>query len=316
MHGSLDGAKLEVSRRNFKARYSSKYFGQGVGVSVFNEVVNSFSIASKIIGTNEYEGHFAFEMVHHQNTSNINPSNISSDKHGTNALNHALFDLTGYDFSPRIPKPHREVLWGFGKAKDYKEYIIKPTKFVDSGFAKNEWDNIQRFLASMLTGEGSPTNMIRKLSAQNYYSNTKKVLAQYNHIVKTEYMLKYLLDPNLRRAVTQALNRGESYNRLYRAISILNKGELRGRSEIEMELWNQCTRLVSSVILYYNTYILNQLYQSTRDREEKKYLTNISPCAWAHINLLGHYQFMGENSDKMVNRWIKKWTWQKSNQFC
>jgi len=311
LHGSFDGVKLESSRRNFKTRYSSKYFGQGVGVSAYNEVVNSFSIAGKLIGANEYEGHFAFEMVHHQNKPNIKPSNLSSDKHGTNSLNHALFDLTSYTFSPRYPKPHREPLWGFGSSKAYKNYIIKPTKFVNNNFIQNEWDNIQRWVASLLTGIANPSNLIRKISSKNYYSPTKKALVHYNQLVKTEYLLNYILNPELRRSVLNALNRGEGYNRLYRAITILNKGNLRGQSEIEMELWNHCTRLISSVVLYYNTYTLNHLYQSTKDPKEKNFLSSISPCAWGHINLMGYYQFNGKNKAKQIDKTIKNWGWQK-----
>lgn len=60
----------------------------------------------------------------------------------------------------------------------------------------------------------------------------------------------------------------EEYNNLYRAITLLKKGELRGRSEIEMEIWHQCTRLISTVMLYYNSYILNSFYAAAKDDVE------------------------------------------------
>jgi len=106
-----------------------------------------------------------------------------------------------------------------------------------------------------------------------------------------QFLLLYLHDPEFIRAIMLALNRGEEYNNLYRAITVLRKGELRGQNEIEMEIWHQCTRLISSVMLYYNTYILNSLYIAAKSEEEKKFLIEKSPCAWSHINLLGYYQF-------------------------
>ena len=53
-------------------------------------------------------------MVHHQNTCDFNLECISTDKHGINAFNFGLFDLTDQIMLPRIPKPHNEILWGFG----------------------------------------------------------------------------------------------------------------------------------------------------------------------------------------------------------
>lgn len=114
LHSSLDGLKIETSLKNILARNSSKFFGDGTGVSAYSYIINGLSIASRLIGCHEYEGHHSFSMVHHQNTSEIKPTLLSTDKHGMNALNFALFDLTDIIFTPRIPKPHREVLWGFG----------------------------------------------------------------------------------------------------------------------------------------------------------------------------------------------------------
>ena len=83
-----------------------------------------------------------------------------------------------------------------------------------------------------------------------------------------------------------------------------------------MEIWNQCTRLISAIILYYNSYILNSLYVNNSDERVKKYLLDLSPAAWVHINLLGYYQFFGENQDKHIERWIKQWDWKKTAGFC
>lgn len=100
LHGSLDGLKLETSLRNILSRHSSKFFGMGVGVSAYNEIVNCFPIAGYLIGTHDYEGNHSFEMVHHQNTSEIKPKKISTDKHGTNIVNFGLFDFTDMVFAP------------------------------------------------------------------------------------------------------------------------------------------------------------------------------------------------------------------------
>lgn len=310
-HGSLDGLKLEVSLKNIMARYSTKYFGTDIGVSGYNAILNFFSITGRLIGTNEYEGNFTFEMVEHQNSSELQLDWVSTDKHGMNSLNFLLFFLTGKVFAPRIPKPHREGLWGFDNLKDYDECLVKPTKICDEELIVDEWDNIQRLAASLIMGEAQPSVTIRKLSSKNYSSRTKKAFVQFNHLIRTHFILTYIHDKEFRRAVMRALNRGEAYNNLYRAITILKKWEFRGKSEIEMEIWNQCTRLISSVILYYNAHILNTLYMNANSSQDKDYLVYLSPSAWIHINLLGYYQFFGKSGHDDIDRWIAQWDWQK-----
>lgn len=315
-HGSLDGVKLEVSLQNIMARHSKKHLGSDACVSAYNSILNCFPIAGRLIGANEYEGHYTFEMVQHQNIPELSLENVSTDKHGTNSLNYGLFDLTHRLFAPRIPKPHRETLWGFGNLKDYENYIVKPSKIINENFVTKQWDEVQRLVSSIITGYASPNVIIEKLSSKNYTSKTKKAFVQYNHIVRSHFILMYIHDKEFRRAIMRALNRGEEYNNLYQAITILKKGEFRGKNEIEMEIWNQCTRLISAIILYYNTYILNSLYVNSTDEKVKKYLLELSPAAWVHINMLGYYQFFGDKQDEYIERWIKQWAWQKNVGFC
>lgn len=317
LHGSMDGMKEECFLPNIFARESSKYFGTGAGVSAYNEIVNNLSVAGHLIGAQEYEGNFSFEMVHHQNASEIRPERISTDKHGTNSLNFGLFDLTDIMFAPRIPKPHNETFWGFGCSKDYDGYIIRPTKFFKEETFIGEWDNIQRMVASFMLGETLPNIAIRKLSSNNYSSPMKKAFVQYNHIVRSQFLLRFIHDSSFRRAILIALNRGEAYNGLCRAIELSGKGLLRGKSEIEMEVWFQCTRLIAAIILYYNTYILNSLYMSVTNEVEKRIIVEASPCAWSHINLLGYYQFFCSHlNEKTIDRFIKQWDWRKNDDLC
>jgi hypothetical protein len=137
-------------------------------------------------------------------------------------------------------------------------------------------------------------------------------LVQYNSIVKSQFLLLYLHDHEFRRAILIALNRGEAYNGLYRAITLLKKGNLRGQSEAEMEVWHQCTRLISAIILYYNTYILNSLYVAATTEQEKELLLKMSPCAWSHINMLGYYQFCDLINEEAFEQWIKNWDWKQA----
>ena len=289
------------------ARYSKKYLGTKMGVSSYNNVLNHFSFTGCLINNSDYESDYTFEMAEHQNAPELKIDILSTDKHGSNMVNYGLFDLTDRLLAPRIPRPHRETFWGFKDMQFDEDYIIKPKKFANEKLMCKEWNNAQRFVASLIIGDTPPNITIRKMASKYYTSHMKRAFTHYNHLVRTEFLLLSLHDKNFKRAIMTALNRGEAYNNLYRAIAILKNGALRGNNTAEMEIWNQCTRLVAAIILYYNTYILNELYERATDEKIKAYLLSLSPGAWVHINFFGYFRFFAEGFYGEIEHWIQEW---------
>ena len=67
-----------------------------------------------------------------------------------------------------------------------------------------------------------------------------------------------------------------------------------GRTDIEIEISNQCARLIANAVIYYNSAILSWLLKKYEDSGKTKALaliTQMSPAAWRHILLNGHYTF-------------------------
>lgn len=72
------------------------------------------------------------------------------------------------------------------------------------------------------------------------------------------------------------------------------KKELIGKTDIEIEISNQCARLLANIIIYYNSAILSRLLNKFEESKNPKilaFIKKISPVAWRHIHLNGHYAF-------------------------
>ena len=70
-----------------------------------------------------------------------------------------------------------------------------------------------------------------------------------------------------------------------------------GRTDIEVEISNQCARLIANAIIYYNSAILSRLLtkcEASGNEKALALLKKISPAAWRHIHLNGHYTFHGD----------------------
>ena len=69
-----------------------------------------------------------------------------------------------------------------------------------------------------------------------------------------------------------------------------------GKTDIDIQISNQCSRLIANVIIYYNSAILSRLldkYQASKNAKALALLKKIFPTAWQHIYFHGHYTFCG-----------------------
>ena len=89
LHSSSDGQKFETKIPTINARYSPKYFGLKKGIVSYTLVANHVPINAKIIGANDHESHYVFDILFN-NTTSIQPEVHSTDTHGTNEVNFAL----------------------------------------------------------------------------------------------------------------------------------------------------------------------------------------------------------------------------------
>ena len=119
----------------------------------------------------------------------------------------------------------------------------------------------------------------------------------------------------------KALNRGEAYHRMRRAISYVNSGKFRVKTEAEQQIWNECSRLVANAIIHYNTLILSRVYDqklAASDEEAIKILRGISPVAWRNVNLIGNFDFTAGTSpvdiEALAARYNNPDFWRRSMQ--
>ena len=297
VHSSSDGQKFETRIHTINARYSPKYFGLKKGVVSYSLVANHVPVNAKIIGANDHESHYVFDILYNT-TSDIQPAVHSTDTHGTNAVNFAILHLFGYQFAPRYRDLYdtvRTSLYGFQHPSQYDdEMVLKPRRKLHPELIVEEWDNIQRIMVSLALKTTTQNIIVRKLSAFALKNKTRRALWEYDHILRSLYLLDYIDSAPLRRNVQRALNRGENYHQLRRAISYANFGKLRFKTEHDQQIWGECARLITNCIIYYNTMLLSNVLDSKEaagDVEGAERLKQVSPVAWQHINFFGRYEF-------------------------
>ncbi len=160
------------------------------------------------------------------------------------------------------------------------------------------WQDIQRIILSLQGKRTTQTLLVRKLSGYPSSHPILQALTEYNRLTKAQYLLDYIDDASLRQYVQRALNRGEAWHFLRRAIASVNRDQFRGKNETEIVIWNECARLTANAIIYFNSMILSHLllhFEEVGDEEKAAITRQVFPVAWRNINMSGTYQFANDH---------------------
>ena len=296
LYGAVDGQKFGVERPTVKARSSRKYFGRGKGVVAYTLLCNHVPINGYLIGAHDYEAHHVFD-IWYRNTSDIMPMAITGDMHSVNKVNFAILSWFGPRFEPRFTNLNDQLkeLYCADDLALYENFLIRPVGQADLPVIGDENQNMNQIVATIGLKEMTQGTLIRKLCTYTTSNPTRRAIFEFDKIVRSIYTLRYMRDPQLERNVHRSQNRIESYHQLRSTIAqVGGKKELTGRTDIEIEISNQCARLIANTIIYYNSAILSHLLtkcEASGNTKSLELITRVSPAAWRYILLNGHYTF-------------------------
>ena len=153
-------------------------------------------------------------------------------------------------------------------------------------------------VATIKLKESTASDIFRRLNSYSRQHGLYTTLKALGRIVKSTFILRYLDDVELRMAIEKQLNRIELGNRFTRAVAVGNPREFTSGDKEEQEIAEACNRLVKNAIVCWNYLLLeHRLSQAPSDEakaEIRAAVANHSVISWAHINLLGEYDFSDE----------------------
>jgi TnpA family transposase len=177
------------------------------------------------------------------------------------------------------------------------KFLMRPAGQIDLQGIATEKSNMDRIVATLALKEMTQGTLIRKLCTYSESNPTRRAIFEFDRLIRSIYTLRYMRDPQLQRNVHRSQNRVESYHQLRGAIAqVGGKKELTGRTDLEVEISNQCGRLVANAIVYYNSAILSKLltkFEASGDQKVLELIKTTSPVAWRHLLLNGRYNFRG-----------------------
>ena len=166
------------------------------------------------------------------------------------------------------------------------------TKTADLDIIEEQWEEMIRVAISLKKRTAPAHVIVQRLTNSFPADRLSKAFTNFGRILKTQYILRYLTDPNLRQTVQLQLNKGEYRHKLPRRIFFADQGEFTTGDYEEIMNKASCLSLVSNAILYWNTIKINDIIEELRGQGEvieDETLSHISLLPFKHVVPNGTY---------------------------
>ncbi|MDJ1498265.1 Tn3 family transposase [Cytophagaceae bacterium DM2B3-1] len=296
VHTSSDGQKYSVALDSIHANYSYKYFGKEKGVTIYSFINESHNIfSSTVFSAKNKEAWYIFDGLMHNEV--VQSDFHSTDTDGATTPIFALSYLLGILFQPRIKGFSKLNFYGLESlsVEDHRQYLIKEGKDINLSLIEKQWDEILRLAVSIKLKYTKPSQVLKRLTSSALQNPLYSALNELGKVIRSLYLLEYMDDENLRQRVDGQLNKIESIHALASAVSYGTNGILPHASLQDLQIADQCKRLVMNVVICWNyLYLTKQLIKaSSQERKQlEEAIGHSSTVAWKHFNFQGEFNFI------------------------
>jgi TnpA family transposase len=290
---SSDGQRFRLRADSLLASYYPRYYGYyDKAISIYTHVSDQYSVFNtKVISCSPREALYVLDGLLENNTI-LKPKAHTTDTHGYTEVIFALCHLLGFYFMPRIRDIKQQQLYKPDKNYHNKTFSPLLKKSVNLDLITEQWDAMMRVVISLQNKTVPAHLIVQKLISGSPSDRLSRAFRDFGRLTKTQYILRYLSDSELRRTVRIQLNKGEYRHKLPRWIFFANQG-IFSTSDFE-EIMNKasCLSLVSNCILYWNTKKIGKIMDELKKRGieyDEEVLTRISLLPHKHVLPQGTY---------------------------
>jgi len=290
---SSDGQRFIITASSLLSSYYPRYAGfYDKMIGIYTHTSNQLSVLNtQAISCAPRESLYVIDGFLDNNTI-LAIKEHTTDTEGFTEHIFALCYLLGIKFMPRIKDLKSQQLYRVDKDISYGDLDELLTKTVSLELIIQQFDQMMRVAASLKQKLSPAHEVIRRLSKGSPSDQLSRAFTQLGRLLKTEYILQYITDSNLRDKVQSQLNKGEHRHQLARYIFFANHGRFQVGDYEEIMNKASCLSLVSNAILYWNTIKMTEIIAMLRKNGEVIHdltLSHISLLAHKHIIIMGTY---------------------------
>jgi len=295
---SSDAQRFKIRADSLLATYYPRYYGYyEKAIGIYTHVSDRYSVYNtRVISCNPREALYVLDGLLDNNTI-LKIRQHTTDTHGYTEIVFALCYLLGFYFMPRIRDLKDQQLYRAERGSDCGPFSPLLNKTADINVVVEQWDSMIHVTQSLKERTAPAHVIVQRLTSSSPSDRLSKAFANLGRLIKTEYILRYITDQELRRTVQLQLNKGEYRHKLPQWIFFANQGEFTTGDYEEIMNKASSLSLVSNAILYWNTSRISGIVDSLREQGETvedDTLSHISLLPYKHVLPNGTY-FIDEN---------------------
>ncbi|MCH7313121.1 Tn3 family transposase [Acinetobacter sp. ANC 3882] len=303
---SADGTKWNMYEQNLLSEYHIRYGGYG-GIGYYHVSDMYIALFSHFIPCGVYEAIYILDGLI-KNESDIQPDTLHGDTHAQSAPVFGLAYLLGINLMPRIRNLKKLVFFK-------PDRTIKYTN-INGIFSESiQWDLIETHLPDMLrivlsikAGKITPSTILKRLGTSSRKNKLYFAFRELGRVVRTEFLLKYIGDADLRKTISAATNKSEEFNQFIKWLFFGNQGVIAENIRYEQRKVIKYNQLVANLAILHNveamTGVLKQL-QSEGEFINEEVLGGLAPYRTEHINRYGDYILNLDQKSRPLNYSVK-----------
>jgi TnpA family transposase len=298
---SSDGQRFGIQASSLLGGFYPRYFGYyDRAVTVYTHTSDQYSVfGTRPISCAPREAPWVIDGLL-ENDTVLRPREHYTDTGGYTEHVFGLCHLLGYSFMPRLRDLKDQQIYKVNPEGSYGPVDSLFRAGINRELIREQWDSLVRVAASLRNRSAPAHVVLKRLSNRASSDRLAKALTMLGRAVKTNHILRYLHDSELRYRVQLQLNRGESRHSLARWLFFADRGEFRTGDYEEIMNKATCLSLLSNAVVVWDTVHMAKVVERLRARGETvsdEDLAHIAPLAHRHVIPNGTYNF-----ERVMNR--------------
>lgn len=287
---SADGTKWNMYEQNLLSEYHIRYGGYG-GIGYYHVSDKYIALFSHFIPCGVYEAVYILDGLIN-NKSDIQPDTLHGDTQAQSTPVFGLAHLLGINLMPRI-RNIKDLLFYRADKTDQFEHI--------GGLFRGsiDWDLIALHLKDMLrvvisikAGKIAPSTILRRLGTASRKNKLYYAFRELGRVVRTQFLLKYIDDAELRRTINAATNKSEEFNDFVKWLFFGGDGIISENIKHEQRKVIKYNQLVANMVILHNVQGMSKVLKDLQAKGfnlTEEILRGTAPYRREHINRFGEY---------------------------
>jgi TnpA family transposase len=290
-----DGQRFAMPRKVLQQTYSTRF--SDFALEFYSFVADNYApFYSTPIECTDRDAGFVLDGLLY-NESELELEEHYTDTHGYTEINFAAFAMLGRRFCPRIRGVGKQRLYRLDSKRDYGPLaglVSRADRTIDPHVIAEQWDRMGQFYASLESGHTTASVALKRLASCTAKNRFYRANRDLGRVFKTEFLLSYLSEPQLRSRIRKGLLKVEQLHALARDVYYGRRGRINARELHEQMNSCSCLTLIIACVIYWQAKEISRVVRWCQPKADDEkiditLLEHVSPIEWDNVILYGQY---------------------------